>query len=120
MSATDRTQSDERFDVLDPMARLVADEWSSGWWSVYTEDGRAINGASVEGTTEELRALARAIRERTHYTERRCAVDARPETGDAVYLWSPRNSTTRTKTTRAQADAFASWCAEGLTEEGAL
>ena len=74
------------------------------WWSVHPFH------PSVEGTAEEMLALAKAIRERGSFAARRCAVDARDvhEYGaGTVVLWSPRNSITPNVVTRSEADQIA-------------
>lgn len=45
--------------------------------------------ADVEGTKEEMLAIANAIRKRSYVSFKRCAVHARHE---SVEFWSPRNS----------------------------
>lgn len=47
--------------------------------------------ASVEGTAEEWREIARAMKGRHHESFRRCAVACRVD--GTVHLWSPRNAT---------------------------
>jgi hypothetical protein len=51
-----------------------------------------ISDADVEGTSEEMLAIAQAIEEWEHVSFRRCAVDARGDKHKPVRLWSPRNS----------------------------
>lgn len=45
--------------------------------------------ADVEGTAEEMRAIADAIEKRATVSFRRCAVSVQ---GESVLFWSPRNS----------------------------
>jgi hypothetical protein len=49
-----------------------------------------ISDACVEGPLAHMAGIAKAVRYRGRYFERRCAVDA---TGREVLIWSPRNST---------------------------
>jgi hypothetical protein len=63
-----------------------------------------ISDADIEGTGDEMRAIARAITARADYSEKRCAAEA---DGERVYLWSPRNSTRRAVVPFAIADALA-------------
>jgi hypothetical protein len=81
---------------------LTPGPWvSDDWYSV--EPGR-FGGASLEGTADEMRQIARAILGRSHARFKRAAVDA---TGDYCEMWSPRNSTGRRVVPLAVADDFA-------------
>ena len=63
-----------------------------------------VSDADVEGTADEMRGIAKAIRERGYYAARRCAVQVN-ETG--VEFWSPRNSMGSASVSLATADALA-------------
>lgn len=75
-----------------------------GWWVIERAPVGRLLDADVEGTAEEMRALARAIRDRGHYSAKRCAVDVG---ADRVYLWSPRNSMCRAVVSLTAADSLA-------------
>lgn len=64
-----------------------------------------LNGAAIEGTREEMLALADALMERREYRAKRCAVwwDY-----DGAVVWSPRNSITPTVLPPSHAAALAS------------
>lgn len=57
--------------------------------------------ADVEGTAEEMLAIADAIEARRVFTARRCAVEI---TWDGAEFWSPRNSITPGRTSIREAD----------------
>lgn len=59
--------------------------------------------ADVEGPGEEMKAIAKAIRERTRLGFRRYCVDARPDQFDRVLFISPRNSQEPGECTYAEA-----------------
>lgn len=54
----------------------------------YQYSGR-IADCDVEGTSQEMLEIAKAIEGRGEYAARRCAVKV---DGEIVYFWSPRNS----------------------------
>lgn len=57
-----------------------------------------ISDADVEGTEEEMRAIAQGIRDRTMASFRRCAVDfGEGPLGQGAMFYSPRNSMDRNK-----------------------
>ncbi len=60
-----------------------------------------ISDADIEGTKEEMLALAVAIELRTSESFKRCAVRVN---GDDVFLWSPRNSQREGHVSLADAD----------------
>lgn len=64
-----------------------------------------ISDADVEGTAEEMKGIAKAIRERGGASFGRCAVDA---TSEPVKFSSPRNSLKDGEVSLADADALAS------------
>lgn len=88
------------------------------WWLIERKehDGRTwmersslrcssrISNADVEGTGEEMLALAKAIRERGEFSAKRCAAHVK---GDRVELLSPRNSTYAASVPLVVADALA-------------
>jgi hypothetical protein len=81
---------------------LTPGPWvSDDWYSV--EPGR-FGGASVEGTADEMREIARAILGRSDARFKRAAVLVLH--GHAE-MWSPRNSTGRRVVPLAVADDFA-------------
>jgi len=65
-----------------------------------------ISDADVEGTGEEMRAIAKAIKERAGVRFKRCAVNVWAE-ADRVEFCSPRNSTVDGECTLAEADELA-------------
>lgn len=68
-------------------------------------DPARISDADVEGTAEEMREIAKAIRARTGYRAKRCAVKV--DDGNDVRFWSPRNSQRDGATDLASADELA-------------
>lgn len=73
-------------------------------WDVFRSSAR-IGDADVEGTSAEMRAIARAIEDGGSEFFGRCAVCVH---GDSVTFWSPRNtSDVGPKITRAEAEALA-------------
>lgn len=68
------------------------------------QDSARISDACVEGTLEEMKDLAAAIRARTTTSYRRCAVKCCPH---SVEFWSPRNSRERGVATVEAADELA-------------
>lgn len=70
-----------------------------------------VSDADVEGTREEMLAIADAIRERRYVGFKRCAVDFK---GEEVHLWSPRNSTKPGVVSLADADDLAEQITEVL------
>lgn len=97
------------------------DDWH--WWVIERaeHDGRAwmeqtgpnsfslrcssrFSDADVEGDSREMRAIARAIRERGSFSAKRCSVDA---TTEQVRFSSPRNSSVDGVTDLACADELA-------------
>lgn len=69
----------------------------------FMDSGR-ISDACVEGTAEEMREIALAIKARGSASFKRCAVNVH---GEQAYFCSPRNSTTDGVVPLAEADAFA-------------
>lgn len=67
-------------------------------------DSARISNACVEGTGEEMIAIARAIENRTGVAFKRCAVFF---ADDGVHFWSPRNSRTDGVVTVEEADDLA-------------
>jgi hypothetical protein len=114
-------------DVLDDWYVIERAEHDGRVWSepvpgrpdvAVLRSSARFSDADVEGTAEEMRAIARAIRERQQVSFRRCAVDARiadaGRSGRPVYealaaavtrvrFWSPRNSQTPGSTTFEEA-----------------
>ena len=75
------------------------------WWVIERAPVGRLLDADVEGTAEEMRGIAAAIRARGRYSAKRCAVDAREP--DGVRLWSPRNSAAAALVDYAEADCLA-------------
>lgn len=71
-----------------------------------------ISDACVEGTAEEMRAIAEAIKARGSASFNRCAVQVK---GDVAYFCSPRNSTRDAEIPLADADEFADQAIAALT-----
>lgn len=69
----------------------------------FMDSGR-ISDACVEGTAEEMREIALAIKARSSVSFKRCAVSV---DGKEVSFWSPRNSSTDGVVPLEDADAFA-------------
>ena len=67
-------------------------------------DTARISNACVEGTAEEMIAIAVAIKERTDESFKRCAVLF---ASDGVHFWSPRNSTVDGLVSLEEADELA-------------
>ena len=67
-------------------------------------DSARISDACVEGTAEEMRELAKAIKARGSASFKRCAVRV---DGERAYFCSPRNSTRDAEVPLADADEFA-------------
>lgn len=65
---------------------------------------RFSDNADVEGTSEEMLEIAKAIKARDKFSAKRCAVDA---TDSEVYFSSPRNSAHDGTTTIEFADELA-------------
>lgn len=63
-----------------------------------------ISDADVEGTADEMRAIAEAIKARGSVSFKRCAVRVH---GDVAYFCSPRNSMRDAEIPLADADEFA-------------
>lgn len=103
--------------------KLVKSEWLDDWYTVerVEHEGRQwlepagpncmrlmdsgrISDACVEGTADEMRELAHAIKARGSASFKRCAVSV---IGETVYFCSPRNSTRDGVVPLADADAFA-------------
>jgi hypothetical protein len=95
--------------------------WTSRSWVERTTYGLAfmtssrLSDADVEGTGEEMLAIAEAIESRTDLSFRRCAVKFG---GDgAVYFSSPRNTTDEVEPVScADADALAVLIREALSK----
>lgn len=88
---------------------LRKSDFDADWYVIERaeHDGREWmepDNADVEGTAEEMRELARAIRARSSAYFRRCAVAV---VGSRVDFWSPRNSTAAGSVALADADALA-------------
>ena len=66
----------------------------------YLRSSADINSASIEGTTEEMLAIADAIERHDDYESKRCACHWSDE---GVDLWSPRNSHIATLVTHERA-----------------
>lgn len=62
-----------------------------------------ISNADIEGTSDEMLAVANAIETRDEFRAKRCAVKV---VGDRVLLWSPRNSRKAASVPLAVADAL--------------
>lgn len=91
------------------MPRLTLTECKELWHCYIIEraehDGSArFSDADVEGSREEMLAIAEAIEKRGNAHFRRCAVTAVHE---PVRFWSPRNSTEDGIVSYAEADALA-------------
>lgn len=102
---------------------LVKSDWLDDWYTVeraehegrtwmeptghnsmqFMDSGR-ISDACVEGTAEEMRGLAKAIKARDSASFKRCAVRV---DGELAYFCSPRNSTRDAEVPLADADEFA-------------
>lgn len=67
-------------------------------------DSARISDACVEGTAEEMRTIAEAIKARGSASFKRCAVHVK---GDLAYFRSPRNSTRDAEVPLADAEEFA-------------
>lgn len=76
------------------------------WWALERESGRRLAWASIEGTGEEMRALAAGILAGEATRAKRCA--ASPVNG-GWEVWSPRNhaSDTYPRITSAEARSLA-------------
>lgn len=91
------------------MPRLSIESGSfEDWYAVVEEGGRRwmVAGGDVEGTGEDMTALAAAIRMRGSFSARRCAVRHEPK-DDTFEIWSPRNSMRTTYITAAEAHVLA-------------
>lgn len=87
------------------MERVQDDDIGS--YTALRYSGR-ISDADVEGTAEEMRGIAKAIRERRAYCNaRRCAVDATGNEVGTVVFYSPRNSMRHAHVSRAAAEKLA-------------
>jgi hypothetical protein len=83
-------------DALPLDEPLICWHTGGGWYVILCGDRlRQIGGASVEGTAEEMRALADALADRRDYSAGRCRVVV-PD-GHAFVLSSPRNTITPTE-----------------------
>lgn len=102
---------------------LEKSEWLDDWYTIVRakHDGRQwleragsngmkfmcserISDACVEGTSEEMMQIAKAIKTRSSASFKRCAVWIK---GDIAYFCSPRNSTIDAEVALEDADAFA-------------
>jgi hypothetical protein len=64
--------------------------WDLHWVTI---NGSHFQGAALEGTAEELIALARAIKNKEEFRAKRLAVSfTQAEVPGLVKFWSPRNS----------------------------
>ena len=85
----------------DPMiqhldAPLICWRTGCGWYAILRDERLGqVGGASVEGTAEEMRALADALEARRDYSADRCRVLV-PDS-DRFRLSSPRNTITPTE-----------------------
>lgn len=77
----------------------------------FMDSGR-ISDACVEGSAEEMRAIAEAIKARGSASFKRCAVRVN---GGTAYFCSPRNSTRDAEVPLADADEFADQVLATLT-----
>lgn len=77
----------------------------------FMDSGR-ISDACVEGTAEEMRAIAEAIKARGSASFKRCAVHVK---GEIAYFCSPRNSTRDAEVPLADAEEFADQVLAALT-----
>lgn len=85
--------------------KLVLDEGSfDDWYVLHEEPYRRINGADIEGTAEEWRAIAAAIDAGERAGFKRCAVN--PYSDGHWDISSPRNSTNATVLTPSEAKAL--------------
>lgn len=75
------------------------------WYVIEREHGGRICGADIEGTAEEMLAIADAIECGESFASKRCAV-SRPVDG-AVEMHSPRNSIKPARVTLTAAKALA-------------
>jgi len=80
--------------------------------SMQLMDTARISDACVEGTAEEMRELAKAIKARGSASFNRCAVRV---AGERAYFCSPRNSTRDAEVPLAAADEFADQALATLT-----
>ncbi len=93
------------------------DGWD--WWWLFHDDYRRPCGSSVEGTSEEWLAIARAIKLRSSVSFKRCAVrtllmhdGSKPLTFE---FWSPRNCAgerDKAVLSQSEGEALAAWIEE--------
>lgn len=87
------------------MTLTLRDGSMDDWYVIEREHGGRICGADIEGTAEEMLAIADAIECGESFAAKRCAV-SRPIDG-AVEMMSPRNSIKPARVTLADAKALA-------------
>jgi len=64
-----------------------------GWYALMASSGRVLGGASIEGTADDWRGIAKALREGGDFRSienYRCA--CRLDDDEVFELWSPRNT----------------------------
>jgi hypothetical protein len=100
-------EDEKRVDVAGPLALVKCDGFGDWYlieraehdgreWLEKAEHGHRfmrsarISDADVEGTREEMIKLGEAIRSKSSYRAKRCAVSVVAE--ESAWLWSPRNS----------------------------
>lgn len=71
------------------MALQLRTSTLENWYVIERADGGRVSDAQVEGTAEQVLAIAEAITERSSACFKRCAVECAKH---YVRLWSPRNS----------------------------
>ena len=109
----------QKSDCLDDWYTVERAEHEHRQWmertgpnSMQLMDSGRISDACVEGTAEEMRALAKAIKARHWASFKRCAVRVE---GESAYFCSPRNSTRDAVVPLADADEFADHALAALT-----
>ncbi len=80
-------EADERAGLPWQLEGPASEDWD--WWVLVDNKGRHLADASVEGSSEEWRAIALALIEGTSLRFKRLAADRE---ADAYYFSSPRNS----------------------------
>lgn len=93
--------------ALDDWYLIVrAEHDNKNWWegSSYRTSERLSPDADIEGDSEEMIALAKAIINRKNISFRRCAIDIEE---DVIWFYSPRNSEFKTAISFEDADDFA-------------
>lgn len=106
MSALDAKLAVRRSDALEDWWVIERAEHDGRAWEEvhgcvhYMHYSSDINSASVEGTADEMLAIADAIERHDDYETKRCACHW---SEDGVDLWSPHNSHIATLVTHARA-----------------